>query len=69
MKTQIHSNPGLHTQADYDSFIANNINPTSRQSRDNSVQCTTCGKGTYNVAAGCNVHYLFPSNNIHTHLR
>ncbi len=52
-----HSELEGHTQKDYDHFIANDIDPSTRQPREHSVPCTVCRKDTFNVAVRCDSHY------------
>lgn len=51
---------GGHTPLDVHSLRRAGIDPTATQPREGSVPCTSCTEPTWNLAAGCDIHYQPP---------
>lgn len=49
-----------HTLWDYRALTDAGLDPADTQAREHKVPCTTCGKDTRNLAAGCDWHYIAP---------
>lgn len=52
--------PHGHSDRDAQALEAAGVDPHTRQPRERSVPCRSCGRATWNLTGACDAHYLAP---------